>query len=184
MYGLITQAMERMVCEYHDEDTWNRIKREAGIDVEMFIGMHVYPDEVTFGLFQATSRVLGKTLPEFLESFGRYWLVFTAHTGYDHLLDMAGASLAEFLENLDTLHSVLVEGFPEMKAPTFTYNQVSAIEFDLHYYSERTGLAPMVMGLVKALAKRFGENVAISHLHGAHDGCDHDVLRITLAGDV
>ena len=178
MYGLVNQAIERMICEFHSEELWEDIKADADIDIEMFIGMDLYPDDITYRLFASSCKLSGQTMPEFLQTFGVYWLTFTAHAGHDHLLDMAGSSLAEFLENLDTIHSVLVEGFPEMKAPTFTYDQVSAIEFDLHYYSERSGLAPMVMGLVSALAERFGETIELNHLHGAHDGCDHDIFRI------
>ena len=180
MYGLVKQGLEHMVCERHGEGVWSDIKRDAGIDIEMFIGMHVYPDEMVFSLLRSTSKILGVPLPALLRSFGAYWLTFTAHAGHDHLLDMAGSSLAEFLENLDTVHSVLVEGFPEMKAPTFTYDQVSPTEFDLHYHSERRGFAPMVMGLVSALAARFGDAIEIAHERAVDEHHDHDIFRIRM----
>ena len=180
MYGLVKQGLEHMVCARHGEEAWSAIKRDAGIDIEMFIGMHVYPDEMAFALFRSASTVLGISLAELLRSFGAYWLTFTAHAGHDHLLDMAGSSLAEFLENLDTMHSVLVEGFPEMKAPTFTCDQISSTEFDLHYHSERRGLAPMVIGLVSALAERFGDVIEITHRRATDENHDHDVFRIRM----
>lgn len=180
MYGLVKQGLEHMVCERYGEETWQRIKQEAGIDIEMFIGMHVYSDDITYSLFSSASTVLGITLAELLESFGAYWLAFTALSGHDHLLDMAGSSLSEFLENLDTVHSVLVEGFPEMKAPTFTCEQVTSTEFDLHYHSERPGLAPMVMGLVGALAERFGDRIELTHQQVRDEHHDHDILRIRM----
>lgn len=180
MYGLVKQGFEHMVCQRYGEDAWSRIQSAAGVDIEIFIGMHVYPDEMAFSLFQSASAVLEVPLAELLRSFGAYWLTFTALSGHDHLLDMAGSSLAEFLENLDTVHSVLVEGFPEMKAPTFTYDQVGPAEFDLHYHSERRGLAHMVIGLVSALAERFGDRVEITHEQVRDDTHDHDILRIRM----
>ena len=180
MYGLVKQGLEHMVCERYGEEAWSRIKKRAGVDIEMFIGMHVYPDEVIYGLLESASTILDVPAAALLQAFGEYWLTFTALSGHNHLLDMAGSSLAEFLENLDTLHAVLVEGFPEMLAPTFSYQRVSPTEFDLHYHSERPGLAPMVMGLVNALAERFHDRVAITHQQIRDEQHDHDILRIRM----
>jgi hypothetical protein len=180
MYGLVNQAMEYMVCEHHGEETWERIKQHANVDIEMFLGMEVYPDEISFALFESACVVLHLSMDELLERFGRCWFTFTSLVGYDHLLALAGSSLEELLENLDTLHSCLVDGFPEIKAPTFTYDQVAPHEYHLHYHSERAGLAPMVIGLVKSLAENFGEEVEVSQLHARDAGHDHDVLRIRM----
>lgn len=180
MYGLVKQGFQHMVCERFGEETWSRITTRAGIDIEMFIGMHVYPDELMDSLIESASAVLNMPVADLLELFGRYWLVFTARSGHDHLLDMAGSSLAEFLENIDTLHAVLVEGFPEMLAPTFSYQQVGPGQFDLHYHSERPGFAPMVKGLVTALAERFHERIAITHVQVRDEHHDHDILRIRM----
>jgi len=47
----------------------------------------------------------------------------------------------------------------------------------LHYRSERAGLAPMVVGLLKGLGKRFSQDISIRQT--AHRGPDdHDVFRI------
>lgn len=183
MYGLVKQGFEHMVCERYGENAWSRIKEDANVDIEMFIGMHVYPDEIAFALFDSAATVLQVPRADLLRTFGAYWLSFTARAGHNHLLDMAGSDLAEFLKNLDTVHSVLVEGFPEMKAPTFTYDQVSETEFDLHYHSERRGLAPMVVGLVDALAQRFGHVIEITHQQVRDDVHDHDILRIRTLED-
>lgn len=180
MYGLVNQALEHMVMSHHGEQTWEHIKRHAQVDIEMFLGMEVYPDEISYRLFESACRVLGVTMEALLERFGGYWFSFTAHVGYDHLLALAGSSLEELLENLDTLHSCLVEGFPEINAPTFTCDQVAAGEYHLHYHSQRTGLLPMVIGLVKSLAESFGEAVEISRLQTRATGHDHDVLRIRM----
>ena len=51
----------------------------------------------------------------------------------------------------------------------------------LYYRSERTGLAPMVIGLLKGLGRRFSQDISIRQT--AHRGLDdHDVFRIDYVG--
>jgi hypothetical protein len=71
---------------------------------------------------------------------------------------------------------------PALRPPSF---QVERIEGGhgllLHYRSERTGLAPMVIGLLKGLGQRFSQDIEIRQT--AHRGLDdHDVFRIDYVG--
>jgi hypothetical protein len=183
MYGLVNKAIEQMVCTAHGEDTWERVKERASVDAETFIGMEIYPDDLTYRLVSAASEVLGRSEEELFKELGRFWPTFTAHEGYKHLIEMAGSSLQELLENLDVLHACLVESFPKIKPPTFSYEQVTATDFDLHYHSQRKGLAPMVRGLIEALAQRFGTDVEVTHTQRRDDG-DHDIFRIRVLDQV
>lgn len=55
MYGLVNKAIEDMVCKGFGEDVWETIKQKAGIDIEGFISMEAYPDDVTHRLVRAAS---------------------------------------------------------------------------------------------------------------------------------
>ena len=59
MYGLVNKAVEEMVCMHHGEPAWERIKAQAGIDVDVFMSNEGYPDDVTYRLVGAASAVLG-----------------------------------------------------------------------------------------------------------------------------
>ena len=37
---------------------WREIKATAGVDLEAFVGMHTYPDDVTYRLVEAASAVM------------------------------------------------------------------------------------------------------------------------------
>jgi Haem-NO-binding len=39
MYGLVTQALQNLVCSRFGEDTWETIKRNAGVDIDVFVSM-------------------------------------------------------------------------------------------------------------------------------------------------
>ena len=47
-----------------------------------------------------------------------------------------------------------------------------------HYHSEREGLAPMVVGLLKGLGKRFETLVEVTHDKVRGEGSDHDEFVI------
>ena len=70
------------------------------------------------------------------------------------MLDSLGSNLKDFFNSLDALHEHLLYIFPGMRAPSFHAKDTpdgSGIE--IFYYSERSGLEYMVVGVVKAVAR-------------------------------
>jgi len=172
MYGLINQALEDFVVKGYGTSAWSSILQGAGINHEMFIAMDGYPDETTYRL------VLGLDVSQVLESFGEHWVLYTAQSGYGEMLAMFGSDLKSFLNNLDNLHSHVGMSFPALKPPSFAVEEIEGdMGLLLHYRSERTGLAPMVVGLLKGLGKRFSQDITVDQtvFKGA---ADHDVFRI------
>ena len=58
MYGLVNIAIRDMVIEGYGVKTWDAIRRKAGVEVDNFVSMQNYPDEVTYKLVGAGSAVL------------------------------------------------------------------------------------------------------------------------------
>lgn len=179
MYGLVNKAIQQLVCSEFDESLWDEIKRKAGVTVEEFVSMSAYEDALTYDLVGAASEILDIPVPDLLDAFGEYWTVYTATEGYGHILAMAGATLPEFLTNLDAMHVRVAETYPDLKPPSFHYHQTSDTESELHYYSIREGLAPMVVGLVRGLGKRFQVQLRIRHTQKRAD-IGHDVFALTI----
>ncbi|XP_062815731.1 guanylate cyclase soluble subunit beta-2-like [Anolis carolinensis] len=75
-------------------------------------------------------------------------------SGYDRMLRTLGGNLAEFIENLDALHSYLALSYQEMNAPSFRVERTADMML-LHYYSDRKGLYHIVPGILEAVAKDF-----------------------------
>ncbi|BCL34066.1 hypothetical protein NSMS1_05130 [Nostoc sp. MS1] len=106
MYGLVNKAIQDMISKYHGEDTWEAIKQKAGLeDIDFFVGMDAYNDDVTYSLVSAASEVLNTPADELLKAFGEYWVTYTAQEGYGELLASVGDCLPQFIENLDNLHA-------------------------------------------------------------------------------
>ncbi len=182
MYGLVNQAVEDFVRRGFGDGVWKRIKDKAGVDLEMFVSMDSYPDDVTYKLVGAATEVLGLDGATILEAFGEHWVLYTAQEGYGQMLSMFGSSLEEFLVNLDNLHSHVGLTFPALRPPSFQVERVDSGQgLLLHYRSERTGLAPMVVGLLRGLGRRFSQEINV--LQVGHRGVDdHDVFRIDYVG--
>jgi hypothetical protein len=95
------------------------------------------------------------------------------------MLDLAGDSLAEFLNNLDMLHNRVNNIMPELVAPQFSTRNETANSIELEYRSKRQGMAPMVVGLLRGLGIRFNkENMKIEHIQQKNEVNDCDVFKI------
>ncbi|QLE48986.1 heme NO-binding protein [Nostoc sp. C057] len=179
MYGLVNKAIQDMICKYHGEDTWETIKQKAALeDIDFFIGMDGYPDDVTYCLVEAACEVLSIPAHEILKAFGEYWLTYTAEEGYGELLASAGNSLPQFIDNLDNLHARVGLSFSELRPPSFECEHNSDKSMDLHYQSTRQGLSPMVIGLLHGLAKRFDTKVDVTQISFREQGDPHDIFSI------
>jgi|SRR5215831_15761191 len=185
MYGLVNNALQGMVCSRFGENRWEAIKRNAHVNVDVFVSMEAYPDEVTYKLVDAASRVLDLSNEEILNAFGEYWVSYTAKEGYGEILNLAGRTLPDFLRNLDNLHTRVGLMFPRLKPPSFWCTDVCSDSLRLHYrpgLSSRTGLAPLVIGLLKGLAVRFNLQLEVDHTAKHHEGADHDEFVISFKG--
>jgi hypothetical protein len=182
MYGLVNKAVEQMICTHFGAATWETIKQRAGVETAAFLSMNQYPDEITYRLVDAASQTLGQSHADVLRAFGRYWTLYTAAEGYGGLLTLTGDSLRELLQNLDNLHARVGLSYPQLRPPSFQCADAGDGSLLLHYYSERPGLAPMVVGLLEGLAERFQTPLEITLAASREQGDDHDIFRIRCNG--
>ena len=176
MYGLVNQAIEGLVRRDFGDDVWLRIADRAGVEPSGFVAMEVYDDSVTYGLVGAASEELKLSPAVLLEAFGEFWTSYTIEEGYEELLAMMGRTLDEFLDNLDSMHERIGSTMPQLVPPSFEREPQEDGSSLLHYRSTREGLAPMVVGLLKGLAKRYSQEIEVEQLDG--DASDHQVFLI------
>lgn len=179
MYGMVNKAVEDMVCMHYGDEVWERIKARAGVDVEVFMSNEAYADEITYDLVSAASAVLELPAERILEGFGEHWVLHTAQEGYGGLMQAAGRTLTEFLQNLPNFHSRVAMIFPNLQPPRFQCSDITDSSLKLHYFSHRQGLAPFVVGLMRGLGKMFKTPVTVRLAEARGEGADHDVFEVT-----
>ena len=178
MYGLVNKAIQDLVITQFGKEKWDEIKLKANIEELSFICMNPYPDKITYDLVGAASEVLGLSPDKILEAFGEYWTIYTAREGYGEMFNLAGDNFVEFVQNLDNLHARVLLSFPKLKPPSFCCSDITEESLRLHYYSDRAGLTPMIIGLLKGLGKLFDTEVNISLDKTRTNGHDHDEFMI------
>lgn len=180
MNGLVNRAIEQLVISMKGEAGWRGVCAHAGVAADGFVSMKNYDDDITFRLVRAVSERLELPAEQVLEAFGEYWVTYTADEGYGALMATGGCHLREFLGNLNDMHECVELMFKELRVPVFRVEDVSDTEFRLFYASERSGLAPMVLGLIKGLAKRFNQLIDIVHVHSKINVNEEDIFRVRL----
>ena len=178
MYGLVNRAIEQLVVASRGEQAWARVCARAGVDEAGFIAMCPYDDALTYRLVAAVSQELGASADEVLEAFGEHWILYTAQEGYGELLDAAGSDLRGFLGNLNAMHGRVEGVFKQMRLPLFRVEDLGPGDYLLHYESSREGLSPMVLGLLRGLAKRFDADVRIEQVGQRDETGGHDIFRV------
>lgn len=182
MYGLVNRAIEGLIRSRYGDSAWAEVKRRADVDVDSFVRLENYPDEISYRLVAAASEVLDQPAEALLEAFGEYWTLYVAEEGYGELMRAGGSTLFGFLANLDQLHARVGLLYNGLRPPSFRLEALGPEGAVLHYYSQRAGLAPMVVGLLKGLAQRFTTAVDIQPLARRAAGDDHDSFAIRLRG--
>lgn len=178
MYGLVNRALEELICTRYGAEQWARIKAKAEVDIDLFVRMEAYPDDITYRLVGAACELLNLPAAEVLHDFGCHWVQYTGHEGYGELFDAAGTSVQEVLANLDDLHARVGLLYPKLTPPSFKCSDVSENGLVLHYYSTRAGLAPMVVGLIDGIGKHFNQPLEVTQLTHKQAGDDHDSFQI------
>ncbi|XP_036366551.1 guanylate cyclase soluble subunit beta-1 isoform X2 [Octopus sinensis] len=176
MYGFVNHALELLVIRNFGEEAWEDIKKAADLSMDgHFLVRYVYDDSISYDLVGAASKVLKLPASDILELFGEMFFAFCQESGYDKILQVLGGTTKDFLQNLDALHDHLASIYPGMRAPSFRCSERAEDGATiLHYYSDRPGLEPIVIGIVKAVAKQvYNSQVNVEVIKTKGEDSDH-----------
>ena len=181
MDGGIIKELGDMIVERCGEGKCEDVRSGSGAREDSLLAMRSYDDSITDSLAQAASEVLDAPLDTCLEMFGKYWVLETATKSYEILLNAAGQDLVEFLTNLNALHDRITSTFLNYSPPEFHIEEKEDHHL-IHYVSQREGLTPFVVGLLKGLAIRFGREIDIlSQTEVDVDQGAHTIFEIKLS---
>ncbi|PAV58054.1 hypothetical protein WR25_18817 [Diploscapter pachys] len=135
-------------------------KFEIGTESEI---AHYYNDDETMRLVGAMANVIGIPIEEVWEAYGGFLIQFTMETGWDELLRAMAPDLEGFLNTLDALHYFIdhVVYKTKLRGPSFRCEVGPDGALLLHYYSKRSGLYPIVKGVVREVARRIYETEVV-----------------------
>ena len=177
---MINEAMRRLVSETSGDAAWAAIATRAEAP-ETYASMSYYDDGLTYALVGAASAELGTPPEDLLRRFGHYWSLRVGPENYSDILGATGTDVVSVLRNLDAMHARLQALYPELLPPSFTVSDEGVDSFEVHYSSEREGLAPFVVGLLEGLGDLYATPATVVHVSSTSPQQRYDVFRVTLS---
>ena len=181
MYGLIYEAMRRLITEQAGADAWSRIAARAET-AETFVGLLYYDDDVTYRLVGAASAELDTPAEDLLRAFGQYWSSRVGPENYRDVLGATGTSVTTVLANLDLMHARIQNLYPELVPPSFAVSETFDGGVMVEYRSHRDGLAPFVVGLLEGLGTLYETPTVVTHEQPRSAEQPYDVFRVQIGG--
>ena len=178
MYGMVNDAVRTFIVTNHGEDAWCKICDDAEVSTREFEQMLTYDDDITYRLVGAISAHLGADAAKVLEVFGQYWPEYAKGTAVGNMIKFGGASFIDTLQSLDEMHQRVKIAMPDLRPPSFELETTGDDAYRLHYFSEREGLAPMVVGLLHGLAVQHAVLIEVQHVEHKNAAGGHDVFAI------
>eukprot|EP00798_Chlamydomonas_sp_ICE-L_P003500 gene3500-13567_t len=177
----INNSVEAFLKDTFGEQKWLEILNESGqASTYPWVSSCPFTDQITYDLVNTGARVLGVSVDQALEAYGVYFVNYVSQQGYTKLLNVLGGDIVEFLENMNNLHLHLTLAQPTMLAPAFRCSNVTPESVEVHYYSNRPGLWPIVVGALKGVAKEYFKfELEVELLQSRHGtGADHEVFLV------
>ncbi|KAH7704076.1 Protein GCY-36, partial [Aphelenchoides avenae] len=166
MFGFIHDTIRVMVLRKYDEETWNKILDRAGFESgKENVVNHYYGDSSTYAIVDAISAIAKIPQEAIWEAYGEFIVGYLLEVGWDELLKTMSPTLLGFIENLDALHYFIdhVVYKTNLRGPNFRCERNPDGTITLHYFTGRSGLYPIVQGILRTVAKGlYGIDITIS----------------------
>jgi predicted Ser/Thr protein kinase len=160
MHGLIFLQFQKFAQTQGGGTAWDSLLREAQLPVKSYSPARPYPDEEMLALVGAAGRLLNTPATAVLEAFGEFVAPELIRL-YGKLIEPEWKTL-DLLENVEKLiHTAVRVGNPGAQPPVLDCVRSTPDELQIVYSSDRR-LCGVAKGIVKGLARHYGETVRIS----------------------
>lgn len=181
MYGMLLESVQHYVVLVYGDEAWVRILDQADLKTMVFTTHRCYNDRIMVKIASSCAAVLkDRTTDQYMEFFGRCFVDYCAHYGYDRILRVSGRHFRDFLNGIDNLHETMRFSYPKMLSPSFFVEQEDKNGCILHYRSKRVGFTHYVIGQLKRCGKKFYDvdvQIEIRKKEVRDNGC-HVVFRL------
>ncbi len=179
MYGIVNKAIEELVIQKFGQEKWEAIKERSGVDIDYFVSIEPYDDEITFLLANAVAEEMSLTIGEVFQAFGEWWVLHTAKQKYSGMMEAGGSNLMQFLKNLPQFHNRVMLIYPRLTPPEFSTSHIEDSSIWIHYRSKREGLQEFVFGLLSGLSALYETPATIELVQSRDTGSDHEIYKIS-----
>jgi len=160
MHGIIHSKLNNFVVENFGPEAWDKVMSKAELQDKFYLLGEPYPDEDAIKIVTVASELTGLTVNELLEDFGRF-IVPSLLTLYDVLINKEWRTEELLLNAENTIHSVVRIKNKGATPPELHFERIQPglLKF---VYTSRRQMHPVAVGIMKAIAEHFGEQIIIS----------------------
>lgn len=160
MKGSIVMCLQALVESKLGKPGWEQVMREGAMaPTTIIMPSSDVPDASVLKLLAATCKVAGFTREAAFDAFGDFWVNNFVPKAFPHFFKNK-SSAKEFLIGMDEVHNTMTRNMPSAKPPRFKFEDKGPKALVMEYSSSR-GLADLMPGLIKGVARKYGERVSI-----------------------
>lgn len=168
MHGVIFVELKKFVDDRLGDEAWSDLLRKAALEGRIYLPVQVYPDAEAMALVSAACARTGLGADPLLQQFGEF-IAPDLLRMYGSLLKGEWKTL-EVVENTEaTIHRVVRARNPGARPPELHTERAGPNEVVVVYGSARK-MCGIAKGIVRGLARHFGERVTIEELACMHSG--------------
>ncbi|MEM7285994.1 MAG: heme NO-binding domain-containing protein [Actinomycetota bacterium] len=165
MKGVIFNVVEEVVVSLWDDDTWDDLLDDAGLDGS-YTALGNYGDEELLALVDAAHRLTEIPVPSLLETIGEHATVRLAER-LPGAAEDAGSAREFILRVNDIIHPEVKKLYPQAIPPVFEFTEHTDDDGLVVEYRSRRGLDALAIGLLRGCGHLYGEPVDVDRVAGS-----------------
>lgn len=176
MHGIVHKTLKEYVVERTDDDTWETVVEQAGLEPRLYLPVSNYDDEEVDAILETLSSMAARERREIERDFGRALApellsTFSAHIGRDR-------ELTELLVSFDRIYDDIDVATEETALPELSCRHEgdhAVVTYDTHRAHRYCGLAH---GILDGLIAAYGADASVTETACADDGADACRFRV------
>lgn len=179
MHGIIFSELKHYVESKLGPAAWGDLLVTAGIRGKVFLATQTYPDNEIVAIVAAASRLARKGVPALLEDFGEHILP-TLLQVYKSFINPRWKALDLLEHTEEAIHKVVRIKNRGATPPQLTCARLSPQEVAITYSSPRN-MCGLAKGIIRGIARHYGEKVTISEYSCMHSGAASCLILVRQA---
>jgi Haem-NO-binding len=159
--GTIIKCLEEMILATYGDAAWKSVLAGAGQPAwRIYTATDDLTDSEALALLHAAPAAVGESRTEVFQRFGEHWSTKYAPSLYRVYFDRAN-NARDFLLHMNNVHDIITRRMKNARPPRFVFDASVPQRLVIRYEGAR-GLAELMPGLVRGVAKYYREEVALS----------------------
>ena len=175
MHGIIFRELKKYVDARLGQGAWSELVEAAGCAGKVYLPVNEYPDTEMFALLLPASKKASMRVGELLEDFGEFLVPDLIHI-YKSSIDPSWRTLDLLVNTEAVIHHAVRLRDRNAKPPNLDVTRTGE-RVEITYRSERR-LCDLAKGIVRGVARHYGERVTIGEPSCMHHGAPACVIHV------